>query len=136
MHLVKCFFTHWEQQGKPGVILHWTRTWKKAESSSTFLCNRNCALMGLLLMKADLGFSFSISGFHVTAELSDSLELKGQSCSHPRAQALTTLEQPGFRSQPDRIQIRYKLKNITKLSARLIPSCSSGQTKHWSNSRS
>lgn len=48
-------------------------------------------------MKADLGFSFSISGVHVTAQLSDSLELKGQSCSNPCAQALTTLEQLRFR---------------------------------------
>ncbi|KAL2298113.1 hypothetical protein Nmel_017075 [Mimus melanotis] len=92
----ECFFTHWEQQGIPVMILHCTRTWKKAESSSTFLFNRNCALMKFSLMKADLGFSFCISGFHVTAQLSDSLELKGQFCSHPCAQALTTLEQPGF----------------------------------------
>lgn len=42
-------------------------------------------------MKADLGFSLSISGFHVAAQLSDSQELKGQSYSHPHAQALNTL---------------------------------------------
>lgn len=44
-------------------------------------------------MKADLGFSLSISGFHVTAQLSDSQELKGQSYSDPRAQALNSLYQ-------------------------------------------
>lgn len=129
---MKCFFTHWEQQGKPVGILHWTRSWKKAQSSSTFLCKRNCALMEFWLMKADLGFSFSISGFHVTAQLSDSPELKGQSCSHPCAQALSTLNNPDSGSQAERRQVLYKFKKTKtpKLFAKLIPSNSSVQTKH------
>lgn len=66
-------------------------------------------------MKADLGFSLSISGFHVTAQLSDRQELKGQSYSHPHAQALNSLYQTDWGSQADRILILYKLKNINKL---------------------
>lgn len=87
--------------------------------------------MEFSLMKADLGFSFSISGFHVTAQLSDSPELKGQSCSHPCAQALSTLNNPDSGSQAERRQVLYKLKKNpkpTKLFAKLPPTAQCKQS--------
>jgi len=45
---------------------------------------------------------------------------KGQSYSHPHAQALNT-PQTDSASQADRRLILYKLKNINKPSAKLVP---------------
>lgn len=133
-------FTHWEQQGKPVGILHWTRSWKKAESSSTFLCNRNCALMEFSLMKADLGFSFSISGFHVTAQLSDSPELKGQSCSHPLCSGTQHPEQPRFREpgweKTSSVQIEKKNQKQLNYLPNSLQSSVQTKLRYSSSSRS
>lgn len=65
--------------------------------------------MELLPVKADLGFSLSISGFHITAQLSDSLELKGQSTATHMLRHSTPCNKPDSVSQKtNSVQIKKR----------------------------